>query len=357
MSSFAGTRAADDAWLDLPRLSTCLTEAIPGFAGPLSVERFNGGQSNPTFKLITPSRQYVMRCKPGPLAKLLPSAHAIEREVRVLRALKGTPVPVPEVLLLHEDEALLGRAFYVMTMLEGEVHWDPRLKDHSPAQRAAVFDAMNATIAAIHCVDVDAVDLRSYGAPGNYYDRQLGRWTKQYRASAFPGAPIAAMDKLIEWLPANAPAPETVLTRLVHGDFRIDNLVYARGEPRVIGVLDWELSTLGDPLADFAYHAMTWVAPPGPMRGLAGVDLAAQGIPAMADYCALYEARSGLRVGQRWNFYFAYNLFRLTAIMQGVAARARQGTASSQEAAAQGALAPKVAELGWHLAQHGLNRG
>jgi aminoglycoside phosphotransferase (APT) family kinase protein len=292
-----------------------------------------------------------MRCKPGPVAQLLPSAHAIEREVRVQRALAGSAVPVPEILLLHEDEALLGRAFYVMQMLEGEVHWDPRLPQHSPAQRTAIFDAMNVTIAAIHTVDLDRCSLRDFGAPGNYYDRQLGRWTKQYRASEFKDAPIEAMERLIEWLPANAPAPETVQTRLLHGDFRLDNLVFERAGARVLGVLDWELSTLGDPLADFAYHALAWVAPPGPMRGLAGEDLAALGIPSLADYCARYEARTGLKVGSRWNFYFAYNLFRLAAIMQGVAARARQGTASSQQAVAQGALAPRVAGLGWQLAQ------
>lgn len=349
--SFAGTRAAQESWLDLSRLSDWLSQQVPGFAGPLSAERFNGGQSNPTFQLITPQRRYVMRCKPGPVAQLLPSAHAIERERRVQQALAGTAVPVPRMHALCEDEGLLGRAFYVMEMLDGEVHWDPRLPAHEPAQRAAIFDAMNATIAAIHTVDLDAAGLRDYGAPGNYYDRQFGRWTKQYRASAFPEAPIEAMDRLIEWLPANAPAPETVLTRLVHGDYRLDNLVFERGSAKVLGVLDWELSTLGDPLADFAYHAMAWIAPPGPMRGLAGEDLVALGIPALKDYCSLYEQRSGLKVGERWNFYFAYNLFRLAAIMQGVAARARQGTASSQQAVAQGALAPRVAELGWHIAQ------
>ncbi len=355
MSSFAGTRAADEAWLDLPALEALLSRELPGIQGPLRAERFNGGQSNPTFKLLTPGRAYVMRCKPGPVAQLLPSAHAIEREVRVQRALAGSAVPVPQILLLHEDEALLGRAFYVMEMLDGEVHWDPRLKEHSPAQRAAIFDAMNATIAAIHSVDLDAQGLRDYGAPGNYYDRQLGRWTKQYRASEFKEAPCEAMERLIEWLPAHAPAPESVQTRLVHGDYRLDNLVFERGSPRVIGVLDWELSTLGDPLADFAYHALAWVAPPGPMRGLAGVDLAAAGIPNLAEYCARYEQRSGLKVAGRWNFYFAYNLFRLAAIMQGVAARARLGTASSAQAVAQGALAPQVAALGWQLAQQGLN--
>ena len=356
MSSFAGTREALEPWLDLPRLEVLLRAEIPGFAGPLRAERFNGGQSNPTFKLITPGRSYVMRCKPGPVAQLLPTAHAVEREARVLRSLAGTEVPVPEVHLLHEDEALLGRAFYVMEMLDGEVHWDPRLKSHTNAQRAALFDAMNATIAAIHSVDLDAQGLRDYGAPGNYYDRGLGRWTKQYRASEFKDQPIEAMERLIEWLPANAPAPETVLTRLLHGDYRIDNLVFEQGSAQVLGVLDWELSTLGDPLADFAYHALAWAAPPGPMRGLAGFDLDAHGIPQLTAYCASYEARTGLKVGSRWNFYFAYNLFRLAAIMQGVAARAKAGIASSQEAVAQGALAPKVAELGWALAQEGLEQ-
>jgi len=351
MSSFAGSRAADDAWLNLPALQALLQAELPGFEGPLCAERFNGGQSNPTFKLLTPKKNYVMRCKPGPVAQLLPTAHAVEREARVMQALKGSAVPVPEVYLLHEDEALLGRAFFVMEMLEGEVHWDPRLKSHTKEQRAALFDAMNRTIAAIHSVDLAAAGLDTYGAPGNYYDRGLGRWTKQYRASAFPEAPIEAMEKLIEWLPAHAPAPDTVLTRLVHGDFRLDNLLFEKDTAKVLGVLDWELSTLGDPLADFAYHALAWVAPPGPMRGLAGVDLDANGIPQLPAYCAQYEARTGLKVGQRWNFYFAYNLFRLAAIMQGVAARARQGTASSKEAVAQGALAPAVAELGWQMAQ------
>lgn len=359
MSSFAGTRAADDTpWLNVPALEAWLQAHVAGFQGPLTVARFNGGQSNPTFQLITPPKAYVMRCKPGPVAQLLPTAHAIEREARVMTALAGSAVPVPRVHALCEDEALLGRAFYVMDYLDGEVHWDPRLKAHTPEQRGAIFDAMNATIAAIHTVDLDAAGLRDYGAPGNYYDRQLGRWTKQYRASCAHAPAIDAMECLIEWLPANAPAPETVLTRLVHGDYRLDNLVWTRDQANVatsvIGVLDWELSTLGDPLADFAYHALAWVAPPGPMRGLAGVDLAAQDIPALRDYCARYEARTGLQVGQRWNFYFAYNLFRLAAIMQGVAARAAQGIASSQQAVAQGALAPQVAQLGWHLAQQGI---
>lgn len=359
MSSFAGTRAADDTpWLNVPALEAWLQAHVAGFQGPLTVARFNGGQSNPTFQLITPPKAYVMRCKPGPVAQLLPTAHAIEREARVMTALAGSAVPVPRVHALCEDEALLGRAFYVMDYLDGEVHWDPRLKAHTPEQRGAIFDAMNATIAAIHTVDLDAAGLRDYGAPGNYYDRQLGRWTKQYRASCAHAPAIDAMERLIEWLPANAPAPDTVLTRLVHGDYRLDNLVWTRDQANVatsvIGVLDWELSTLGDPLADFAYHALAWVAPPGPMRGLAGVDLAAQGIPALRDYCARYEARTGLQVDQRWNFYFAYNLFRLAAIMQGVAARAAQGIASSQQAVAQGALAPQVAQLGWHLAQQGI---
>ncbi len=341
-----GTRPITDKdALDLGRLAAWMKANVEGYSGDLHVEKFKGGQSNPTFMLSAGGRRYVMRRKPP--GKLLPSAHAVDREYKVITALAQTDVPVAKTYALCTDENVIGTMFYIMDCVDGRILWDPSVPGISPTERAAIFDELNRVIAALHKVDYAAVGLADYGKPGSYFARQIDRWSKQYRASETEK--IEAMDKLIDWLPQNIPAGDE--TSIVHGDFRLDNTVFHPTEPRMLAVLDWELSTLGHPLADFAYHALAWVAPPGPMRGLAGLDLAALGIPLLADYCARYEARSGLQVGARWNFYFAYNLFRLAAIMQGVAARARQGIASSQQAVAQGALAPRVAELGWALAQ------
>ena len=333
---------------DLAALEQWLEARVPGFTGPIRLEKFKGGQSNPTYAVDTPERRYVLRCKPGPVAKLLPSAHAVEREYRVLSSLAGSEVPVPKVFALCEDEAVIGRMFYLMERIDGRIFWNAALPELPTEQRADSYRAMNDTIGALHRVDPQSVGLADYGAPGNYFARQIGRWSKQYRASETQR--IEAMESLIEWLPGATPSEQE--TRLVHGDFRIDNLVFHPSEPRVIAVLDWELSTLGHPLADFAYHCLAWFTPPGIMRGIAGLDLAALGLPSLGDYIADYCAKTGRRDGiPHLNFYLAYNLFRLAGIAQGIAKRAELGTASSQKAVETGALARPVAELGWRLAQ------
>lgn len=355
-SAFVGTRPVAEAHaFDVDRLSDWLREHLSDFAGPLQVEMFKGGQSNPTYKLLTPQRSYVMRAKPGPVAKLLPSAHAIEREYRVMKALEGTPVPVARMLALCEDEAVIGRAFYVMEFVDGRVLWDQSLPGMTPAQRSEIYDEMNRVIAALHCVNPAAVGLADYGHPGNYFERQIARWSKQYQASITQ--PIEAMDRLIEWLPAHIPprARDDRLVRIVHGDYRLDNLMFDATQPRVQAVLDWELSTLGHPLADFSYHCMAWHIPPGAFRGIGGLDLAALGIPSESDYIRRYCERTGLatpdELAADWNFYMAYNLFRIAAILQGIAKRVEAGTASSAQARASGAGARPMAELAWSFAQ------
>jgi len=351
-----GTRPmAESHRFDVAALEAHLCAHLPGFAGPLSVEQFKGGQSNPTYKLVTPARAYVMRSKPAPVARLLPSAHAIEREYRVMDALAGSEVPVARMLHLCEDEGVIGRAFYVMEHVEGRVLWDQSLPGMTPAQRGAIYDEMNRVIAALHRVDAKAAHLADYGRPGNYFARQIGRWTKQYQASVTE--PIEAMDRLIDWLPAHMPASalDESQVAVVHGDFRLDNLVFHPAEPRVLAVLDWELSTLGHPLGDFSYHCMAWHIPPGVFRGIAGLDLAALGIPPEREYVRRYCERTGRAdpdaILADWNFYLAYNLFRLAAILQGIARRVVDGVASSAHAHATGAGARPLAELGWSFAQ------
>ncbi|MBP6541840.1 MAG: phosphotransferase family protein, partial [Piscinibacter sp.] len=257
MDAYSGTKpVAQQHAFDIAMLQAHLEMHLDGFRGPLTVEQFKGGQSNPTFKLVTPATTYVMRCKPGPVAKLLPSAHAIEREFTVMRALRGSGVPVPTMHLLCDDESVIGRAFYVMEFVQGRVLWDQTLPGLPNAERSAIYDEMNRVIAALHKVDVNAAGLASYGKPGNYFDRQIGRWSKQYIASITE--PIEAMDRLMEWLPAHMPASarDESQVSVVHGDYRLDNLVFHPTEPRILAVLDWELSTLGHPLADFSYHCM-----------------------------------------------------------------------------------------------------
>jgi aminoglycoside phosphotransferase (APT) family kinase protein len=350
-----GTRPmAESHRFDAAALERHLCAHLPGFTGPLAVEQFKGGQSNPTYKLVTPGRSYVMRSKPGPVAKLLPSAHAVEREYRVMDALAGTGVPVARMLLLCEDESVIGRAFYVMEFVEGRVLWDQALPGETPAARAAIYDEMNRVIAALHAVDVGAAGLADFGKPGNFFARQVGRWTRQYQASVTE--PIEAMDRLIEWLPAHMPASalDESQVAVVHGDFRLDNLIFHPSEPRVLAVLDWELSTLGHPLGDFSYHCMSWHIPPGTFRGIGGLDLAALGIPSEREYVKRYCERTGRADPDAlladWNFYLAYNLFRLAAILQGIARRVVDGTASSAQARATGAGARPLAELAWKFA-------
>ncbi|RKP43670.1 phosphotransferase [Trinickia fusca] len=351
-SAFVGTRAvAERQRFDLDALAAWLREHVDGFDGPLSAEQFAGGQSNPTFKLVTPSRSYVMRAKPGPAAKLLPSAHAIEREYRVMHALADTDVPVAHMLALCEDETVIGRAFYVMEYVEGRVLWDPSLPGMTPTQRAAVYDEMNRVIAALHSVDVNSAGLTDYGKPGNYLARQIARWSKQYEASETE--PIEAMHRLIEWLPQHVPvqtqaAPARV--SIVHGDYRLDNLIFHPSEPRVLAVLDWELSTLGDPIVDFAYHCMTWHVDPLQFRGIAGLDWQMLGIPDETRYVARYCERTGLTLPGDWNFYLAFNMFRIAAILQGIMKRVTVGTAASAQAADAGRRARPMAELAWSYA-------
>lgn len=337
-----------DASMDLTALGRWLEQAIDGFAGPVSLQKFKGGQSNPTYALSAASGEYVLRSKPAPVAQLLPSAHAVEREYRVLRALENSAVPVPKVYALCEDESVIGRMFYVMQRIEGRIFWDAALPEQMPDERAAIYDAMNQTLAALHSVDPASIGLGDYGASGNYFERQIARWTKQYRAAEMDR--IEAMEQLIAWLPSRIPADEPA--RIVHGDPRVDNFIFHPTEARVIAVLDWELSTLGHPLADFAYNCLAWFTPPKMMRGIAGLDLAALGIPELASYVQAYGQRTDRRTGiPDMPFYLAYNLFRLAGIAQGVAKRAQQGTASSDKARETGALARPVAELGWRLAQ------
>jgi len=352
----AGTKpVAEQHAFDIAALERFLVARLDGFRGPLSVEQFKGGQSNPTYKLITPERAYVMRSKPGPAAKLLPSAHAIDREFRVMSALHATDVPVPTMLVLCEDESVIGRAFYVMEFMPGRVLWDQSLPSLDVPARGRIYDEMNRVIAALHAVDVAQVGLESYGKPGNYFERQIGRWTKQYLASITE--PIEAMDRLIEWLPAHIPASARDATQVsvVHGDYRLDNLVFDPTEPRIIAVLDWELSTIGHPLADFSYHCMSWHIPQGSFRGIGGLDHRALGIPTEDEYVRRYCERTGRpdpgAVMADWNFYLAYNLFRIAGILQGIAKRVETGTASSAQARQSAAGARPLAEMGWKMAQ------
>jgi aminoglycoside phosphotransferase (APT) family kinase protein len=356
MEAFTGTKPVAEAHaFDVAALERYLSGRLPDFAGPLSVEQFKGGQSNPTYKLNTPGASYVMRSKPGPVAKLLPSAHAIEREFRVMSALKDTPVPVPAMHLLCEDEAVIGRAFYVMEFVQGRVLWDQSLPGMTNGQRGAIYDEMNRVIAALHSVDVKAVGLADYGKPGNYFERQIGRWSKQYQASITE--PIEAMDRLIEWLPAHIPASarDESQVSVVHGDYRLDNLVFHPTEPRVLAVLDWELSTLGHPLADFSYHCMAWHIPYQLSRGIGGLDISSLGIPGEVEYVRRYCERTGRGAPEGvmadWNFYLAYNLFRIAAILQGIAKRVVDGTASSAQARQAGAGARPMADMGWQFAR------
>jgi aminoglycoside phosphotransferase (APT) family kinase protein len=339
---------------DEATLHRWLTQNVEGFVGPMTVSKFPGGQSNPTYSIATPGRRYVMRAKPGPAAKLLPSAHAVEREYTVMQALHGSGVPVARMLALCSDEAVIGRVFFVMEHVEGRVLWDPALPGMAPAERTAHYAEMNRVIAALHRVPFAERGLAGYGKPGNYLERQISRWGKQYQASITQ--PIPEMDALLAWLPAHIPASgRDDKACIVHGDYRLDNMIFHPTEPRVLAVLDWELSTLGHPLADFSYHCMVWHVEPSTQRGLEGLDLAALGIPSLDAYMAMYCENSGMStpevLRQDWSFYMAYNLFRLAAIAQGIAKRVEAGTASSAQAKAAGASAAPRARRAWQWAQ------
>ena len=339
--------SSDCQELNVAALNDYLETQLPGYAGPLALTRFADGQSNPTFKLTSRNGSYAMRTKPGPAAKLLPSAHAIEREYRVMRALAGTDVPVPKVYCLCEDETVIGRAFYVMELIDGRVLWDQSLPGIEQTDRQAIYAEMNRVIASLHSVDFSAIGLSDFGKPGNYLSRQVSRWSKQYRISETER--IDVMDRLIEWLPAHLP-PESTPT-IVHGDYRLDNLIFAHDAPRIVAVLDWELATLGDPLADFSYHCLSWHLPPSLIRGIAGLDLGALGIPSEDEYVSMYCARVAKPRPAHWDFYIAYNLFRAAAISQGIVKRATEGTAANVRAIANKDLVLPLASAGWEIAR------
>ena len=349
----AGTTPVQDRHsFDLGRLAEYLQGQVGGLSGSLAVRQFKGGQSNPTFLLDAGGVKYVLRRKPP--GKLLPSAHAVDREYRIITALRNTGVPVPRTYCLCEDDSIIGSAFYVMDYVEGRVLWDPALPGMTPEERAAIFSEMNRVIAAIHAVDYAALELGDYGRPTGYFQRQIARWTKQYRASETET--IDAMDRLIDWLPNNIPPGEEA--SIVHGDYRLDNLIFHPLEPRVLAVLDWELSTLGHPLADFAYHAMAWHLRPNEFRGLLGHDLTALGIPSEEEYVREYCRRTG-RAGidpVHWDFYLAYNMFRLAGILQGIMGRVVDGTAASDSALEAGQRARPTAEAAWRQVERLLAR-
>ena len=336
--------------LDLARLQPYLAAHIEGFSGQLSAEKFADGQSNPTFKLQAGGKHYVLRRKPP--GELLKSAHAVDREYRVISALQDTEVPVARTYCLCEDDAVIGSMFYVMEYMDGRVFWDPTLPELSDKrERSAVYDEMNRVLAALHQLDVAALGLADFGPPGNYYVRQIKRWSKQYRASETDYEP--ALETLLEWLPANIP-PDDGRSGLVHGDYRLDNIMFHPLEAKIIAVLDWELSTLGDPLADLSYQCAAWLLPHTDGAGLAGlngVERAALGLPDDADYIAAYCKRTGRDTIEHWNFYLAFCFFRLAAILQGVKKRAQIGTASSTEADSRAALVTPLAEAGLNFIQ------
>lgn len=352
---FVGTRpVAPQHAFDTARLAAYLRTAVgaeAGFDGPLEVLQFKGGQSNPTFLLTAGAQRYVLRRKPP--GQLLPSAHAVDREFRVIRALAGSDVPVARAHVLCEDAGVIGTPFYVMDYVEGRVLWDPALPGMTADDRQAHYDELNRVIAALHRVDPAAVGLADFGKPGQYIERQVARWTRQYQAAQTET--IEAADRLIDWLPAHLPpADDTQPARIIHGDYRFDNVIFHPDEPRILAVLDWELSTLGHPLVDFAYHCMTWhMAAADGTRGLGGLDLAALGIPSEADYLQRYLARTGqTQVSPaHWTYFLVFNMFRLVGILQGITARALQGNAASAEALQAGRRARPLAEQAWALAQ------
>ena len=348
--AFSGTKEAAPALrLDVARLETYLAKNVKSFAGPLSFKQFKGGQSNPTYLLETPARRYVLRRKPP--GKLLPSAHAVDREYKVISALHAQGFPVAEPLCLCADESIAGTPFYLMSFADGRVFWEPQMPGSNPAERAAVYDDMNATIARLHAFDPAAIGLSDFGKGKNYVARQVDRWSKQYRASQTET--IDAMERLIEWLPKQI--PPSGAPRLVHGDYRLDNLIVMHDAPKIIAVLDWELSTLGDPLADFTYHLMAWYMPQTESAAgtatLAGHDIETLGIPLMTDYVDDYVTRTGLDPRPHLPAYLAYNFFRIAAILQGIIGRVRDGTATSEFAPAKAEMIRPLADKAWEFAR------
>ena len=345
---FMGTKpVAERLKVDLDALSAYMHAHVQGFQGHLQIEQFKGGQSNPTFKLSSGDQHYVLRTKPAPAAKLLPSAHAIDREFRVMDALSKTGFPAARQYALCEDESVIGRAFYIMQFVDGRVLWDQSLPGMSNDDRAAHYDEMNRVIAQLHSLDYKLVGLETFGKPGNYFQRQIDRWIRQYKAAETELIP--AMEHLIEWLPKHIPGGE--ITTIVHGDYRLDNMIFHPTEPRILAVLDWELSTLGHPLADFSYHCMSWHIEPGLFRGIGGLDLKSLGIPTKDEYIARYSERTGIQINKEdFRFYLAYNMFRMAGILQGIMKRYQDGTASSEQALKSGQAARPLAIMGWDYA-------
>lgn len=331
--------------LDEAALTRWMQAHVAGFEGPISYAKFAGGQSNPTFKIEAPSGTYVLRRKP--LGNLLPSAHAVDREYRVIAGLYPTGFPVARPYGLCTDPAVIGTDFYVMGFADGRNLWDGTLPGYTPDERTGIYNAMCDALAALHNTDHEAAGLGDYGKPGNYFERQVTRWTKQYRASETEHMPN--VEALIEWLPATL--PEQTRTSIVHGDYRIDNMIFHRTEPRVIALLDWELSTLGDPLADFSYFLMSWVTAPEGRSGVLGHTGPATGIPTIEDMVGRYCAATGRDSVPDLNWYFAYNLFRLTGIVQGIKKRIVEGTASSAQAEKSAAGVYRLADAAWGFAQ------
>ncbi|GAA0333892.1 phosphotransferase [Sphingomonas oligophenolica] len=331
---------------DVAALGSWMAANVPDFAGPLSVEQFRGGQSNPTYKLTTPNKAYVLRRKPP--GETLKGAHAIDREAKVLRGLAKAKFPVAHVHALCTDESVIGTWFYVMDMVEGRIFWDATVPGVSNGERAAIFNAMNDTIARLHRIDYEAVGLGDYGRPGNYFARQIGRWSKQYEEDVAAGRD-PNMDRLIDWLRENIPEGDE--TSIIHGDFRIDNIIFHPTEPRVAAVLDWELSTLGHPGADFAYHAMMFRMPPHIVAGLGGADLEALGVPSEQDYLEAYCRRAARKGMPGYGFYMAFNFFRIAAIFHGIKGRVIRGTASSAQARERVAVLPELMALAWEQAE------
>lgn len=347
---FSGTKDVAEAYrFDVAKLETYLADRIEGFAKPLDVRQFKGGQSNPTYQLITPNRKYVLRRKPP--GKLLPSAHAVDREYRAIAALYPTGFPVAKPYLLCEDDSVIGTMFYVMDCVEGRIYWGPLLPDCAPEERSAIYKAMNETLARLHMLDYEKLGLGDFGKPGAYIARQISRWTKQYQLSETDK--IWEMDKLIEWLPAHVPPQDR--NSIVHGDYRLDNMILHPTEPKVLAVLDWELCTIGDPMADFTYHLMQWQMPPGGTSGgtatLLGADLEALGIPTMDEYVAMYCRNTGRDNIPDLDYYTAYNFFRIAAILQGIVGRVRDGTAANVNAATHADAVRPLAQRAWHFAQ------
>jgi aminoglycoside phosphotransferase (APT) family kinase protein len=328
--------------MDVARLQDWMVEHVPAFQGPVEIERFTGGQSNPTYRLRTSTCSYVLRRKPP--GSVLKGAHAVEREARVLSALEKAGVPVPHVHALCTDDAVVGSWFYVMDMVEGRIFWDSSFPALPRGERSDYFDAMNATLASLHRIVPADVGLEDYGRPGQYIERQISRWSKQYIEDEQAGRNLD-MDRLVEWLPKNIPATDE--TSIVHGDFRVDNVIFHPTEPRIVAVLDWELSTLGHPLADFAYNAMMYRMPPEMPGGIYGTDLKAAGLPSEQEYVAAYCRRTGRSAIPDFDFYVAFNMFRFAAILHGIRGRLLRGTAASSDAQKMSSLFEQVANLAW----------